>query len=218
MFSLFHPIPKPKSGQIRVACVGDSITYGYRVRNRRKNCYPAQLNRLLGDGYCVGNFGFSGRTATESGDRPYTKTRLFHQSLAWKPDIVLLMLGTNDSKPQNWNAEDYKRDMERLIDTYRELGSQVLLLLPLPVYPVNGAVKFDISASVLEGEILPICRTFAAQKRVTVIDTHSAFLGCPGLYADGVHPNSRGTEQLAKTIYKSLMKREVCDYEPIHWH
>lgn len=205
--SLFHLIPTPKPGQIRIACVGDSITYGYRVRSRRKNCYPARLGRLLGDDYCVGNFGFSGRTATESGDRPYTKTRLFHQSLAWKPDIVLLMLGTNDSKPQNWNAEDYKRDMERLIDTYRELGSQVLLLLPLPVYPVNGAVKFDISASVLDSEILPICCTLSTQNNLTMIDAHSAFTDRPELFTDGVHPNRQGAEQLAKVIYQDFTKK-----------
>lgn len=204
--SLFHPIPTPKPGQIRIACVGDSITYGYRVRSRRKNCYPARLGRLLGDDYCVGNFGFSGRTATESGDRPYTKTRLFHQSLAWKPDIVLLMLGTNDSKPQNWNAEDYKRDMEKLIDAYRALKSRIYLLLPLPTFPVNGAVKFDISAAVLEREILPIYRALSVQKQVTVIDTHDAFKEHPELYADGIHPNNRGAEQLATIIYKSLRR------------
>ena len=207
IISLFHPIPKPKPDQIRVACVGDSITYGYRVRNRRKNCYPARLGKLLGDGYCVGNFGFSERTAVENGDRPYIKTRLCQMSLAWKPDIVLMMFGANDSKPQNWNAEAYKQDMEKLIDIYRALGSRVYLLLPIPVFPVKGNVKFGISATVLKNKILPICRTFAAQKRVTVIDTHSAFTGRPDLYDDGVHPNGHGAEQLATIIYKSLMKK-----------
>ena len=204
MLSLLDPIPKPKLGQIRVACVGDSITYGYRVKKRRKNCYPARLGRLLGNRYCVGNFGCSGRTAIENGDLPYTKTRLFRKSLAWNPDVVLLMFGTNDSKPQNWNAEAYKRDMERLIDAYRAMGSRVFLLLPLPVFPVNGAVKFDISAAVLEGEILPICRTLSAQDHVTMIDTRSAFTGRAELFTDGVHPNQQGAETLANIIYQKI--------------
>ncbi len=204
MPSLFHPIPKPKPGQIRVACVGDSITYGYRVRNRRKNCYPARLGRLLGDGYCVGNFGYSGRTAIKNGDLPYTKTRLFRKSLEWKPDVVLLMFGANDSKPQNWNAEAYKRDLERLIDAFRAMGGRVFLLLPLPAFSVNGAVKFDISAAVLEGEILPICRTLSAQDHVTMIDTHSTYIGHPELFADGVHPNQQGADTLAKLIYEKM--------------
>lgn len=204
MFSLLHPIPRPKPGQLRVACVGDSITYGYRVEGRRVNCYPSRLSRLLGQGYCVGNFGYSGCTAVENGDHPYMKTRLYRQSLAWKPDIVLLMLGTNDSKPYNWNAAAYERDMEKLICAYRAAGSRVYLLLPPPVFPVNGTVKFDISPEVLENEILPICRVLSERRNVVLIDAHSSFVGRPDLYADGVHPNRLGADTLAKSIYKSI--------------
>ena len=204
MLALLHPVPRPKPGQIRVACVGDSITYGYRVQGRRANCYPSRLGKLLGEGYCVGNFGFSGRTAVENGDHPYTKTRLYRQSLAWKPDIVLLMLGTNDSKPYNWDAAAYERDMGKLIDAYRAVGSRVYLLLSPPVFPVDGAVKFDISSEVLENEILPICRVLSERRDVVLIDAHSNFENRPDLYADGVHLNRLGADTLAKSIYKSM--------------
>ena len=201
--SLFHPIPTPKSGQIRVACVGDSITYGYRVQGRRRNSYPSQLEKLLGDGYCVGNFGYSGCTAQKNGDHPYTDRKLYRQSLAWKPDLVLLMLGTNDSKPYNWSAAAYARDMEQLIDAYKAAGSRICLLTPLPAFPVNGAVKFDISSEVLESEVLPICHALSQRKDVQLIDVRGSFEGRPDLFADGVHPNRLGAEVLAGSISRT---------------
>lgn len=64
---------KHKEGQIKVACIGDSITYGsYHLTKRN---YPAVLSKMLGDGYCVNNFGFSGRTAMKDGDMPYVKDK-----------------------------------------------------------------------------------------------------------------------------------------------
>ena len=94
----YHPIKKAKKGQIKVACVGDSITYGCMVANRNKNSYPTVLNGLLGEGYCVANFGYTDRTAIKTADRPYTAEKLYQQSLKFKPDVVVILLGSNDSK------------------------------------------------------------------------------------------------------------------------
>ena len=43
--------------KIKVACVGNSITYGYTLPDRETNAYPAKLQKMLGDDYVVGNFG-----------------------------------------------------------------------------------------------------------------------------------------------------------------
>lgn len=48
-----------KDGQIRIACVGDSTTYGHGISNWPKNNYPAILQNLLGEGYHVNNYGVS---------------------------------------------------------------------------------------------------------------------------------------------------------------
>lgn len=209
MISLLHPINKPRPGQIRVACVGDSITYGYLVKQRRKNCYPSVLGRLLGERYCVANFGFSGRTAVENGDHSYVKERLYRESLSWKPDMVLLMLGTNDSKPCNWNGLAYRRDMEKLIDVYCAEGSRVVLLLPPPAFPVNGAVKFDISTGTLEREVIPVLPDVAEKKQKELINVCSAFAGRRELFVDGVHPNAEGAKLLAETVYDFLAKETL---------
>ena len=60
---------------IKVACVGNSITQGVGVKDQKKDSYPAVLGRLLGDGYEVHNFGFSGRTLLNKGDRPYMQIK-----------------------------------------------------------------------------------------------------------------------------------------------
>ena len=62
-----------QKGQIKVACVGDSITYGHGVSGWAKNNYPAKLQEILGDGYHVQNFGHSGRTLSPDGDQPYSR-------------------------------------------------------------------------------------------------------------------------------------------------
>ena len=99
-----HVQPRPRAGQKRVACVGDSITYGCFVPGQPWNSYPRQLGRMLGRGYCVGNFGYTNRTALKSGDYPYTAEKLYRRSLAFQPELVLLMLGTNDTKAEEKNV------------------------------------------------------------------------------------------------------------------
>ena len=87
---------------IKVACVGNSITYGSGIKDRANHSYPSVLGRLLGSKYEVQNFGFSARTLLNKGDHPYMKETLFQKALNYQPDIVVIKLGTNDSKPINW--------------------------------------------------------------------------------------------------------------------
>src|SRR3712207_5545352 len=82
----------------RVACVGDSITYGAGVSGREKNSYPAVLGQWLGTKWDVRNFGVSGATLLKKGNRPYWKQQKFADALQFKPDVVIIKLGTNDSK------------------------------------------------------------------------------------------------------------------------
>lgn len=70
---------------VKVACVGNSITYGAGISNRDKNSYPAQLQYYLGDGYEVHNFGSNGATAQSDGDYPYIRTAVYNESKAFFP-------------------------------------------------------------------------------------------------------------------------------------
>src|ERR1700733_958314 len=104
---------------IRIACVGDSITEEFGVSSPF-NAYPMQLQRMLGGGYLVGNFGNSGKTLLKNGNDPYWTTDSFKNALAFKPDIVTIMLGTNDTKPDNWKLKDqFTADYKELIGKFQ---------------------------------------------------------------------------------------------------
>lgn len=214
IFILFHfgmiisyqPLKKAAENQIRVACVGDSITYGFMVGNRRRNSYPAVLNSLLGENYCVNNFAYTNRTAIKSGDYPLTNEKIYRKSLDFKPDIVVILLGTNDSKENNWNEEKFVADYCEIVEDYLSLERKpkVFLLIPPPLFEVHGKVLYKLRKEVVEKEIIPAVRRIAEIKGVGCIDAFSVFIEKNNLFADGVHPNAKGCKLLAQTVYKAL--------------
>jgi acyl-CoA thioesterase I len=186
---------------IKVACIGDSITEGAGLGSRT---YPARLSLLLGDGYVVNNYGLGGRTLLMKGDIPYVKDSAYRESLSWEPDIVLIKLGTNDAKPQNWKfGNEYVGDFETLIASYQELPNppRILLATPCPVFG-NGA--FDINPSVVADEIAPFVRDLATRLELELIDFHSRMAELPSLFPDTVHPNTRGTAVMAALAYEGI--------------
>lgn len=148
---------KPKKGQIKVACVGDSITYGHGIRNWKKNNYPAILQNLLGDKYHVANFGSSGACINPNGDQPYGERAIYKESLAYEADILIFMLGTNDSKPKNWiNMEYFIQNYMNLLGTYlkREDLPKVYIGLCSKAYFLKesktGIAEFDIQPTIVD--------------------------------------------------------------------
>ena len=139
--------------KIKVACVGNSITYGAYVINREKNNYPAQLQAYLGDKYEVKNFGVSATTALYKGLYPYVDTEKYRESLEYNPDIVIIKLGTNDANERNdAYRSTFPKDYRRLVDEYLNLPShpQVILLTPVHCFlPSN-------QDEVIKAEIIPV--------------------------------------------------------------
>ena len=203
---ILHLNPAGAKGKIKIACVGDSITYGCFVKGQPWNSYPRQLGRLLGDDYYVANFGYTNRTAISTADHPYTKEKLYKKSLAFMPDIVLIMLGTNDSKACNWDPAKYRNDMIRLINSYQELDShpEVIILLPPPVFTIHRRIMWHIGHYNLEHGVQPILRRIAEKKGLRLIDTHGPFFMRRELFVDGVHPNAAGAARMAGIIYEEL--------------
>src|SRR5512142_1386104 len=118
----------------KIACVGDSITYGYALSNSSTESYPVVLQSLLGSAHTVKNFGSSGCTLLKKGDKPYWTDAQFSASDSFKPNVVVVMLGTNDAKPQNWSHQpDFTGDYDSMIEHYRGLGALVYVALPPPV-------------------------------------------------------------------------------------
>lgn len=206
LIAFYHPMNRINDNKIKVACVGDSITYGCMVGNWRRNNYPAVLGDFLGENYCVNNFGYTNRTATKSADYPYTDEKLYKQSLDFNPDIVFLMLGSNDSKKNNWDKEKYRNDLSDIIDSYLALNPaiKVYLLIPPPVFEIRGRVLYQLRKDIIEYEICPAVKEIADKKGIECIDMYNIFQGQKELFADGVHPNAQGSKILAQKIYEVI--------------
>jgi lysophospholipase L1-like esterase len=186
---------------IRVACVGNSITEG--KRSTPGHTYPQQLQALLGPGYEVRNYGVGGRTLLKLGDHPYWKEAKYREALAWQPQVVIIKLGTNDSKPQNWAYKTYfEEDYVALIRSFKSLAShpKIYICQPTPAYPNT----FDISPQVLTQEIAPLIPRIARKTHVKVIDLYTPLLGQAALCPDGIHPLDAGNALLAQTVYQRI--------------
>ncbi len=192
-----------KKDVIRVACVGDSITYGAGVADRAKNCYPAVLQKLLGDKHEVRNFGVSGSTLLNKGDKPYTKEKAYKDALAFAPHVVIIKLGSNDTKPQNWkNAADFAADYTALIESFQKLGTKpkVFLCTPAPAYPE----AFGIADERLKTGVKPKVEALGKELKLTVIDLYTTLSDKPKLFPDKVHPNAEGAKLMAETIFAAV--------------
>lgn len=203
--SWLNSFKAPHKDAIRVACVGNSITYGSGIRNRDRDSYPSVLGRLLGDTYWVKNFGIGGRTMLNKGDRPYMKEQIYRDALAFNPHVVIIKLGTNDSKSFNWKHKaDYMSDMQALIDSFKALPVQpkIYLCFPSKAYLVGDGINDEVIVK----EVIPMIQKVAKKNNLPVIDLHTAMDHKPELFPDRIHPNEAGAVDMAKAVYNFLKK------------
>ena len=190
---------------IRVACVGDSITQG--VKLPQGMTYPEQLQKMLGSPWIVKNFGKSGRTLLKQGDHPYSNESIYQDALQFAPDVVIIKLGTNDTKPQNWkHIADFKKDYRALVESFRSLPGKPRIYICTPC-PVVGAGSFDITNAGVAEEVGWV-KELAAELHVGLVDMNAAFAGKSELLPDKVHPNAEGATLLAGTAYSALTGKE----------
>ena len=187
-------------GPVKIACVGDSITAGAGTRGAT---YPKQLQSLLGDDWKVENFGLSGRTLMDKGDRPYMAEKAYQKALAMKPDVVIIMLGTNDTKAKNWKfKEGFFSDYKKLVASFQELESKPRIYVCRPV-PVIGKGAFGITEAGIQEQI-PQVDKLAEEMGLGVIDMYAALEGFPDMIPDRVHPDARGAQKMAEAAYSVL--------------
>lgn len=197
-------------GQIKIACVGDSITYGHGISNWPKNNYPTVLQNLLGDAYHVNNYGVSSYAVQDTSDRPYMTLKHYQESLSYDADVVVFMMGSNDSKPENWiGAESFQEDLLTLLDSYGD--AEILLCTPASAFFLDGQTEgmtsHDIQPLVVE-QIAQITRQVAQERGYTLIDIHALTAEHPEWFSkDGVHPNNDGAAAIAKEVCSVLTQK-----------
>ena len=179
----------------RVACVGDSITLG--------TGYTIDLWQQLGPNYVVGNFGVGGATVSLESNSSYMNQTAFQVAELFEPNIVIIMLGTNDANANlTQSSAAFASDYIKLINAFQELASKpkVWIAEPPPIYN-NSA---DLSSELLTQKVIPGIQQAAAQTHLPLIDANTPLVNQPSKFLDGVHPNSVGAQTIAKTIYHAL--------------
>ncbi|MFR9602753.1 MAG: GDSL-type esterase/lipase family protein [Rikenellaceae bacterium] len=203
----------PQKQIIRVACVGNSITFGSRVEEREKNAYPVVLQGLLGDDYEVVNFGKPGATLLNDGNLPYTSTKEFAALVEFAPDVLILKLGTNDSKEMNWKGgeNNFAADFESLIKSLRPNSSrspQIFICSPVPAF--TPADSQSINSAIIKDQIVPLVESLAKKNRAAkFIDLYTPFEKCESVFPDKIHPNAEGARRMAMEIYNAIAGEEV---------
>ena len=212
----------PKPDAVKVACIGNSITDGHGIDVATQFGYPALLQQMLGDNYWVKNFGVSARTMLNKGDNPYMNEMAWKDAVAFNPDIVIIKLGTNDSKPQNWQyGAEFKNDLKQMITALRpDLAQpqkkkgkksknilpakpQIILCTPIPAFKST----WNINDSIIANSIIPIQQEVAREYGLQVIDLHTLFADKSDLVqSDGIHPNEKGVKRMAEIIAETLKK------------
>lgn len=191
--------------QIKVACIGNSITYGYGLSTPSTQSYPARMQVLLGNEYEVRNFGISSRTLLKNGDRPYWNESVYTQSLAFEPDIVFIMLGTNDAKLDlNWipHGDEFSNDYKALIESYTSLPSapRIYICKIVPAFKDIWA----ISNTIINNEINPIIQQVAFEEGRNHIDMYNEMNNQSWFIADGIHPNAAGAQAMADYVVEVM--------------
>lgn len=208
MTSWLDHLKAPRKDAVRVACIGNSITDGCGIDMSSTYGYPARLQQMLGDGYNVRNYGVSARTLLSKGDWPYVNEPEWTYAKDFRPDIVVLKLGTNDSKPQNWvHGNEFEADLRHMISQLKALDTkpEICLALPMKVWE-NSA---GINDSIITNCIIPIIRRVAKKEKAHIIDLHTPFEGDRALIqADGIHPNREGAAKMAGIIAGEIKKLE----------
>lgn len=191
---------------VRVACVGNSITYGTGIADREHFSYPVQLQQMLGNGYVVGNFGKPGATLLYKGHRPYVEQTEFKEALRFKGDIAVIHLGINDTDPRNWPnyRDEFVKDYLSIMDSLRAANPKVRFILARMTPIADRHPRFQSGTKQWHDEIQTSIETVARVSGAELIDFHEPLYPYPNLLPDAIHPNPEGAGILAKTVYGGI--------------
>ncbi|MBR1719069.1 MAG: sialate O-acetylesterase [Phocaeicola sp.] len=191
---------------IKIACVGNSITYGTGLQHRETEAYPIKLQQMLGNHYLVENFGKPGATLLYHGHRPYVQQEEFQKALQFKGDMVVIHLGINDTDPRNWpNYQDeFVRDYLSLIDYFRVSNPEVRILIAKMTPLAVRHHRFESGTRDWHQQIQLAIERVAHHANVELFDFFEPLYPYPNFLKDAVHPDKYGHQIMAKTVYGAI--------------
>lgn len=206
LVSIFTTTSFAQQKKIKVACIGNSVTYGYGHKDPAITSYPSVLQQLLGNNFEVKNFGHSGATLLKNGHNPYFKTKAFKNAVEFNADIAIVHLGLNDTDPRNWPAykDEFETDYSWLIDTLRKSNHQIKIYISKlsPIFPDHR--RFLSGTRNWFRQIQELIPKIASANNVGLLDFHEPLYSRPDLFPDPLHPDEEGAVLIAKTVYKKI--------------
>lgn len=198
------------SAALRLACAGDSNTI---------KGYPAILQSMLGDDWTVDAYATGAATVLDGTLQPYRHSDEYRSLLASSPDVVIIMLGTNDARHQYWDemrtpTHEFKQGYLELIRELQELDSmpEILVATPPPIYPGRGPEgRWELARirDNLADSVIPLIRGVATEAEgATLVDVYghmSASGGSSDLSLDGIHFNSAGYRKMCGVFEAALI-------------
>jgi len=205
VYILFFLLLIAACAPIKIACIGDSITYGSGIKGRDSLAYPQQMQGMFGKKYKIQNFGVSGATMLKKGNKPYWNQPEYQQSLDFKPKLVILMLGTNDSKPVNWDnyKNEFEKDYNEMISNFQQLKSKPKIYIGLPPPVIKN--RWGIQKEIVEGELMEILNRLATENNLELIDFYSMLENRDEMIPDNIHPNADGAKRMAITAVSKII-------------
>ena len=199
-----------EEGKRHIACVGDSVTYGCTLPMFFLHRYPAVLQRMIGSDAQVAAFAVNDRTLQNTGNKPFRRESAFRQSLEFQADTVVILLGTNDSKDNNWiSAAAFRQQYTELIDAYQALTPAPRIVIctpPCAFKPINRFFYITNDAKLDRiPEIAEEIKTIAAENGTELADLYALTQGKRELFGpDGLHPNAAGAKRIAEAVFRTL--------------
>ena len=204
LFSLLSCVDKTGSLKpLKIVCLGDSITYGYKLQDPAQQSYPAQLAAQAHGSWRVLNCGVNGATVLQNGDVPITSQKAYQRALISQPDVVVLMLGTNDTKKTNWRyGDEFVADYVALVKKLQGLPSRPLVI-SCSIPPIFTDYPNGLTAK-REKEINGLVKEAVAMSKVDSLDIYTPMSHEQSFFVDGVHPNVRGAQEIAKLVFDKI--------------
>ena len=194
MITTLHAAAK---NRVKVACVGNSVTYGYGLPNPATEAYPAQLQKRLGGTFDVRNFGRNGATLMHGSGISYGLTEECKNALAFAPDYVVIDLGLNDVDPIGWTPNDstFVRNYRELIGAFRGVNPKCRIwichMTPIAYHYPNYFNGLRERYAMIREQIAHVARETGA----SLIDLREPFRHRLDLLPDGLHPNATGARK-----------------------
>ena len=200
------PLLATAQEKIKVACIGNSVTYGYGHKTPGETSYPAQLQQMLGNGYEVKNFGHSGATLLSKGHRPYINLPEYKAALEFAPDIAIIHLGLNDTDPRNWPnyRDEFYGDYTNIIEALREKNPKVNVYVCRMTPIFNWHRRFKSGTRDWYWQIQEVIEDIAENGNFELINLSRYLYNRPNLMPDALHPNEQGAGIIAKQVYSAI--------------